>query len=88
MRKLTERDLADIRGSVISGYHIEDVRIKNGPFIDSDHYGFLLGKNASGEYVTWQFHLLNDGIVSTYWGHYYMGNREAAVQDFHVRDRI
>lgn len=86
MRKLTADDLAKIAGSTVSGYHVEDVRIKSGPFIDSDHYGFILGRNDTGEYVTWQFHLLEDESVSAYWGHYFMGDREAAVRDFHTRD--
>ncbi len=48
MRKLTEHDLARINGSTIEGYHVEAVRIKNGPFIDSDNYGFILGRNTQG----------------------------------------
>ena len=86
MRKLTEDDLAKIAGSTVSGYLVEDVRIKNGPFYDSDHYGFILGRNDAGQYVTWQFHLLEDETVSTYWGHYFMEDREAAVRDFYTRD--
>ena len=77
MRRLTERDLAKIVGSTIKGYHIEVARIKHGPFTDSDHYGFILGKNAQGQYVTWHFHLLDDESVSVYWGHYFMGDHEA-----------
>ena len=86
MRKLTEDDLGRIAGSTVSGYLVEDARIKNGPFHDSDHYGYLLGRNAAGQYVTWQFHLLEDGSVSAYWGHYFMEDREAAVRDFYTRD--
>lgn len=86
MRKLTEDDLAKIAGSTISGYLVEDARVKNGPFYDSDHYGFILGRNDAGQYVTWQFHLLEDGSVSAYWGHYFMEDREAAVRDFYTRD--
>jgi len=86
MRKLTEDDLAKIAGGIVSGYHVEDVRVKKGPFYDSDHYGFILGRNDAGQYVTWQFHLLEDGSVSAYWGHYFMEDREAAVRDFYTRD--
>ena len=86
MRKLTEDDLAKIAGSTVSDYHVEDVRIKNGPFIDSDHYGFILGRNDAGQYVTWQFHLLEDETVSAYWGHYFMEDLESAVRDFYTRD--
>jgi len=86
MRKLTKEDLGRIVGTMVEDYHVEDVRIKNGPFIDSDHYGFILGRNDNGGYVTWQFHLLEDETVSAYWGHYFMEDREAAVRDFYTRD--
>lgn len=86
MRKLTDNDLAEIVGSTIQGYQIEDARIKRGNFIDSDHYGIVLGKSEQENYVTWQFHLLEDETVSVYWGHYFMENREAAVRDFNTRD--
>lgn len=86
MRRLTENDLAVIIGTVISGYHVENVRVKRGNFTDSDHYGIVLGKNHQEHYVTWQFHLLEDETVSVYWGHYFMENCEAAVRDFNTRD--
>ena len=85
MRKLTERDIENIVGSTIAGYCVEAARIKDGPYIDSDHYGFILGRNAHGRYVTWQFHLRSDESVSAYWGHYYMEDRDAAVRDFNTR---
>lgn len=87
MRRLTDHDLANIAGTTIQGYHVEGVRIKRGPFHDSDNYGIILGRNAENHYATWQFHLLDDDSVSVYWGHYFMENREAAVQDFHSRDK-
>jgi len=87
MRRLTKRDIDRITGSTVKGYYVEAARIKNGPFIDSDHYGFILGRNASGHYVTWHFHILEDGSVSVYWGHYFMEDRDAAVRDFHNRDK-
>ena len=77
MRKLTEQDIANITGSTLHGYHVEAARIKQGPFIDSDHYGFILGKNSNGQYVTWEFHLTEDESVSVYWGHYIMDREEA-----------
>ena len=86
MKKLTDKDLTNIAGSTIKGYHVEGVRIKQGPFTDCDHYGFILGRNDSGNYVTWQFHLDESDNPSVYWGHYHMGNREAALQDFSTRD--
>lgn len=86
MRRLTENDLAEIAGTVISGYHVENARVKRGNFTDSDHYGIVLGKNQQEHYVTWQFHLLDDETVSAYWGHYFMENSEAAVRDFNTRD--
>lgn len=84
MRRLTDEDLANIIGSAIEGYHIEAARIKSSPFVDSDHYGFLLGKNERDEYVTWQFHLREDESVSAYWGHF-MPDREEALRDFNAR---
>lgn len=86
MRKLTEQDLGKIVGSKMSGYRVENARIKTGPFADSDHYGFILGRNDAGQYVTWQFHLLEDGAVTVYWGHYFMEDRNSAVRDFYARD--
>lgn len=87
MRRLTEQDLENIVGSVIERYYVEQARIKAGPFTDSDCYGFILGRNVKDEYVTWQFHLLDDGTVSTYWGHYFMKGKEAAIEDFNTRAR-
>ena len=86
MRKLTERDIQDVTGQVVEGYRIESARVKSGPFTDSDHYGFILARNACGSYVTWQFHLLEDGAVSAYWGHYFQDDRDAAVRDFDTRN--
>lgn len=86
MRKLTEENLGRIAGSTVSGHLVENARVKNGPFYDSDHYGYILGRNDAGQYVTWQFHLLEDETVSAYWGHYFMEDREAAVRDFYTRD--
>jgi len=85
MRKLTERDLQGIVGQVIEGFRIESARIKQGPYIDSDNYGYLLARNAHGHYATWQFHLLEDDTVTAYWGHYFGEDRAAAVRDFDTR---
>ena len=87
MRKLTKRDIEKIVGSEVKGYNIEAARIKNGPFIDSDHYGVVLGKNTKGHYVTWAFHLLDDESISVYWGHYFAENRDAAIRVFNKRCR-
>ena len=84
MRKITDEDLAKVKGSTISGYHVEAVKVKRGPFIDSDHYGIILGKSSKEKYVTWEFHLMNDESVSVYWGHYIM-DREEALRDFRNR---
>ena len=83
MRRLTEDDLIHIAGSMIRGYHVEDVRIKKD---DSGNYGIILGKNHEDHYVTWQFHLLDDGSAVVYNGHYYMKNQGIAVWDFNTRD--
>ena len=88
MRKLTKRDIEKIVGSEVKGYNIEAARIKNGPFIDSDHLGIVLGKNAKGHYVTWHFHLLDDESISVYWGHYFAENRDAAIRDFNKRCQV
>ena len=84
MRKLTEEDLSKIIGSTIKGYRVEAARIKQGPFIDSDHYGFILGNNSNCQYVTWEFHLTEDESVSVYWGHY-IADRDEALRDFDTR---
>lgn len=84
MRKLTKEDLSKIVGSMVKGYRVEAARIKQGPFIDSDHYGFILGQNSKGQYVTWEFYLMEDESVSVYWGHYIM-DREEALRDFNTR---
>ena len=84
MRRLTEADLDQIIGSTIQGYRVEAAKVKRGPFIDSDHYGIILGKNLKAQYVTWQFHLLNDESVSVYWVHYIV-DREEALRDYRAR---
>lgn len=84
MRKLTEEDISRITGSTIKGYRVIAAKIKKGPFIDSDHYGIILGVNPQIQYVTWEFHLLDDESVSVYWEHYIM-NREEALRDFNTR---
>lgn len=84
MRRLTDEDLAGIVGRTIQGYCVVAAKIKRGPYIDSDNYGFILGKNRANEYVTWQFHLLNDESVSVYWGHY-ITDREEALRDYNAR---
>lgn len=86
MRRLTDNDLANIAGTVINNYHVENVRVKRGSCTDSDHYGIALGRNQQGHYATWQFHLLEDETVSVYWGHYFMENQGAAIRDFNTRD--
>lgn len=84
MHRLTDEDIDKIKGSTIKGYRIEAAKAKRGPFIDSDHYGVILGKNAKGEYVTWEFHLKDDESVSVYWGHY-ISDREEALRDYNAR---
>ena len=86
MRKLTGQDIQNVIGFTIEGFRVEAARIKNGPFTDSDHYGFLLARNAHGCYVTWRFHLLEDESISAYWGHYFQDDRDAAVRDFDTRN--
>ena len=50
-------------------------------------HGFIFGRNIRNEYATWQFHLMEDGSASAYWGHYYMENKDAAVNDYNTRDK-
>ena len=85
IRKPTDTDLSNLIGTTQKGYYIEYARIKSGPFTDSDHYGYLLGRNDCGNYVTWQFHF-DDGELSIYWGHYLSKDRNAALRDFNNRD--
>lgn len=66
MRKLNDRDLANIAGINLRRYHVEGVRVKRGSFTDSDHYGIILGKNPEGHYVTWQFHYDENEQISVY----------------------
>ena len=86
MRKLTGRDLTNIAGTTIQGYHVEGVRIKRGTYTYSDHYGIILGRNDKGSYVTWQFHLDEDETINAYWGRYVGENKEVALRDFDTRD--
>ena len=86
MRKLTDKDLSNIAGTAIQGYHVEGVRIKRGTYTDSDHYGIILGRNDKGSYVTWQFHLDEDETVNAYWGRYVGEDKKAALRDFNTRD--
>lgn len=87
MRKLTDMDMVSLAGAVIADHKVEGVRIKRSAFSDSDHYGIILGRSlSSGKYVTWQFHLDEDEKPTLYWGHYFMDNREAAIDDFNSRD--
>ena len=84
MRRLTDGDLADIRGQTIQGYRVVAAKIRQGAFVDSDHCGVMLGKNTREEYVTWEFYLKDDESVSVYRGHY-MTDREEAIRDYHAR---
>lgn len=84
MRRLTDGDLADIRGQTIQGYRVVAAKIRQGSFVDSDHYGVMLGKNTREEYVTWEFRLKDDESVSVCRGHY-MTDREEALRDFDTR---
>ena len=84
MHRLTDGDLADIRGQTIQGYRVVAAKIRQGSFVDSDHYGVMLGKNTREEYVTWEFRLKDDESVSVCRGHY-MTDREEALRDFDTR---
>ena len=87
MRKLTDYDMINLAGLIINGYKVNGVRIKRGELSDSDHYGIILGKSeSSGNYATWQFHL-EDEEPSLYWGHYFMEDYDAALNDFNTRDQ-
>jgi hypothetical protein len=79
--------MAAIKGIAIQGYTIESARIERGQFSDSDHYGIVLGRNAEGHYVTWQFHLDEDEKLVMYWGHYFMKDWQAAIRDFNTREQ-
>ena len=85
MRRLTDEDLARIIGTTQSGYTIEYARIKRGTFSDSDCYGIMLGRSEDALYVSWQFHIEDDGELSIYWGHY-MEQQGDAIRDYNTRD--
>lgn len=85
MRKLTDSDKTGIIGATLSGYHIERARVKRGSCTDSDHYGIVMGQDARGMCVTWQFHLDENEKPVVYWGHYYP-EHNSAVRDYDTRD--
>ena len=84
MRRLTDGDLAGIKGRTIQGYRVVAAKIRKGPFVDSGHHGVMLGKNTKNEYVTWEFYLKDGESVSVCRGHY-MTDREEALRDFDTR---
>ena len=84
MRRLTDGDLAGIKGRTIQGYRVVAAKIRKGPFVDSGHHGVMLGKNTKNEYVTWEFYLKDGESVSVCRGHY-MTDREEAIRDYHAR---
>ena len=85
MRKIQEDDIyRSIIGAMNAGYEIIDGKVNTGTFTDSDSYGTVLAKNSRGEYVTWQFHFLDDDVPTFYWGHYF-GDYEAAFINFKKR---
>ena len=86
MRKITDNDIPNIIGTTVNGYHVEAVRIKQGELPDSDNYGYILGKNANGHYVTWQFHLDENDKPHVYWGRYFTGKIKDSINDYNSRD--
>ena len=71
MKRLTEKDIAALVGTTVAGYEILQARAKGGRYSDSDCFGIALGKNAVGNYVTWQFKIV-DEQYDCFWGHYYL----------------
>ena len=84
MRRLTEQDISNITGTTIKGYRVVAAKVQRMPCADSDNYGIILGRNAQNQYVTWEFHLLEDDTVFVYWAHYIM-EQEEALRDFRAR---
>jgi hypothetical protein len=71
MRKLTDKDIANILGKNNGGYTVVKAKIKeNKEFCDSDNYGIVFGENEKGLFVIWQFHLDENEEPSYYWGYY------------------
>ena len=89
MRRLTDEDLASLVGRTIQGYRVEAAKVKRGPFLDSDHYGIILGKNPKDQYVTWEFRVMKDESVSVYWGHYIMMKKRLYLQyDIYAKEAL
>ena len=86
MRKLTDDDIANIARSTVLSYYVEDVRIKRGKFIDSDHCGIILGISSNKHYVTLEFHIDETEEVRAYWTHHFGRDRGDALHDFRTRD--
>ena len=84
MRKLNESDVKDIIGTVNAGYEIIAAKINSGTFADSDSYGTVLAQNRKDNYVTWQFHFVENNRPTFYWGHYF-SNLEDVTVDFAER---
>jgi len=65
MRRITEKDLADIIGTVNAGYTIVRARVKS-----DNHYGIVLGQSGN-RYAVWEFNFRDGETPNIYWGHYH-----------------
>ena len=86
MRKLTDKDIADILGSKNNGYTVIKAKAKsNNSFTDSDNYGIVYGKNEKGMFVIWQFHLDENDEPNYYWG-FYTECEDSALENYDSRN--
>jgi len=78
MRRITEKDLADIIGMVNAGYTI--VRAKT---MSDDHYGIVLARSGDS-WVTWEFNYRDGETPFIYWG-FYTDNEKTALENYEER---
>jgi len=78
MRRITEKDLADIIGTVNVGYTIVRAKTKA-----DDHYGIVLARSGDS-WVTWEFNYRDGEIPNFYWGHF-LSDEAKALADYEER---
>jgi len=78
MRRITEKDLADIIGTVNAGYTIVRAKTKS-----DDRYGTIFGENGD-RYAVWEFNFRDGETPNIYWG-FYTGNEKTALENYEAR---
>jgi len=78
MRRITEKDLNDIVGTINVGYTIVHAKTKA-----DDHYGIVLGQSGN-RYAVWEFNFRDGETPNIYWG-FYTESEEKALVDYEER---